>query len=192
MPSIPLKGYPKEIVTKDGTPILIRPLAKEDEHRLQEFFASFAEEEVWFFRADVQDPVVLHTWIEELDFERMTPLLAVKPDSDTVVAMLRLYRRPAGCMRHIGHIRILVHPAYRQQRVGTWMLLDLVKLAMDMGIEKLVAEFVAGVEEAGINGADRLDFFQQAVLKDYVRDPRGGYRDLVIMVKNLHREWGDF
>jgi hypothetical protein len=72
------------------------------------------------------------------------------------------------------------------------MLLDMVRLAMDMGIEKLVAEFVAGIEEAGIIGAHRLDFFEQAVIKDYIKDPRGGYRDLVIMVKNLHREWSDF
>lgn len=192
MLSIRLKGYPKEIVAKDGTPIVIRPLVKEDEQRLLEFFQSFPEEEVWFLRAEVQDPVVLHTWIEELDFERMTPLLAIKTDDGEVVAMLRLYRRPAGCMRHIGHIRILVHPAYRHQRIGSWMLLDIVKFAMDVGIEKLVAEFVAGIEEAAIIGAHRLDFFEQAVIKDYVRDPRGGYRDLVIMVKNIHREWSDF
>ena len=192
MPNICLKGYPKEIVAKDGTPIVIRPLVKEDEQRLLAFFNSFGEEESCFLRADVQDPEVLHTWIEEFDFERTMPLLAVKDDDGEVLAMLRLYRRPAGCMRHIGHIRILVHPAHRQQRIGTWMLLDMVRLAIDMGIEKLVAEFVAGIEEAGIIGAHRLDFFEQAVIKDYIKDPRGGYRDLVIMVKNLHREWSDF
>jgi len=70
--------------------------------------------------------------------------------------------------------------------------LDAVKLAMSMGVEKLVAEFVAGVEEPAVHAAHKLDFFEQAVLKDYVKDRRGAYRDLIIMVKNVHREWSDF
>ena len=67
----------------------------------------------------------------------------------------------------------MVDPAYRQQRIGTWMLLDAIKLAMDIGIEILVAEFVSGVEEAARNAAQKLDFFEQAVLKDYVKDRQG-------------------
>ena len=72
------------------------------------------------------------------------------------------------------------------------MLLDTIRLAMSMGIEKLVAEFVAGVEDAAVNAAHKLDFFEQAVLKDYVKDRQGRYRDLIIMVKTLHRDWSDF
>lgn len=187
-----LEHYPKEIVAKDGTPLVLRPLCKEDEPKLSEFFASMAEEELWFLRADVNYPEVLHVWIEELDLERTLPMVAVNPKDGAIIAFLRFYRRPAACMRHIGHIRIIVNPNHRHQQVGTWMLLDVIKLAMTMGIEKLVAEFVAGVEEAGIMAAHKLDFFEHAVLKDYVKDPRGGYRDLIIMVKNLHKDWSDF
>jgi RimJ/RimL family protein N-acetyltransferase len=86
----------------------------------------------------------------------------------------------------------MVDPAFRAQRLGTWMLLDMVKLAMEAGLEKLVAELVAGVEEAAIRAAARLDFFREAVLRDYVKDQDGQPRDLVIMVKTLHRDWSDF
>jgi hypothetical protein len=72
------------------------------------------------------------------------------------------------------------------------MLLDTIRLAMSMGIEKLVAEFVGGVEEAAMNAAYKLDFFEQAVIRDYVKDRRGQYHDLIIMVKTLHRDWSDF
>jgi L-amino acid N-acyltransferase YncA len=187
-----LEDYPREIVAKDGTPILLRPLVQEDEQRLNEFFASMEDEEIWFLRADVDDPTVLHKWMKELDFDRILPMLAVKVEDNSIVGFLRLYRRPAACMRHIAHLRIVIGRDYRHQRLGTWMLLDMIRLAMDIGIEKLVAEFVDGIEESGIAAAHKLDFFEHARLKDHVKDPRGGYHDLIIMIKNLHREWSDF
>lgn len=187
-----LDDYPREVVTKDGAPILIRPVVREDEAPLNEFFGRIPEEELWFLRDNMGEPDALHEWIENLDFDRAIPMVAVKEEDNTIIANLRLHRRPSKCMKHIGHLRIMVDPAYRHQRVGTWMLLDMIKLAMDMEIEKLVAEFVAGVEEAAINAAYKLDFFEQAVLKDYVKDPQGHRRDLIIMVKNLHSEWSDF
>jgi RimJ/RimL family protein N-acetyltransferase len=187
-----LEEYPKEIMSKDGTPVLIRPLVIEDEQGLMEFFSRVPEEERWFLRDNVADPEVMREWIRNLDFSRVLPLVAVKEEDNTIIANVRLHRRPSECMAHIAHLRIVVDPAYRNQRIGTWMLLDTVKLAMRMGIEKLVAEFVAGVEEAAVHAAHKLDFFEQAVLKDYVKDRRGAYRDLIIMVKNIHREWSDF
>jgi L-amino acid N-acyltransferase YncA len=187
-----LQDYPKEIMTKDGTPILIRPATKEDEQLLTEFFRRIPEDERWFLREDVGDPVIMHQWLQTLDYERVVPLVAVTQEAPRIIANVRLHRRPADCLKHIAHLRIVVDPAFRNQRLGTWMLIDAIRLAMDMGMEKLVAEFVAGVEAAGVHAAHRLDFFEQAVLRDYVKDRHGTYRDLVIMVKTLHRDWCDF
>lgn len=186
------EDYPREVVTKDGIPILIRPLAREDEQRLNDFFARVPIEERWFLRHKMDEPDVVRKWMEELDFSRVLPMVAVKQEDQTVIANVRLHRRESACMEHLAHLRIMVDPGYRHQRVGTWMLLDVIRLAMAMGLEKLVAEFVAGVEEAAMNAAHKLDFFEEAVLRDYVKDPQGNYRDLIIMVKKLHRDWSDF
>jgi L-amino acid N-acyltransferase YncA len=187
-----LEHYPKEIMTKDGIPILIRPLTQEDEQLLTEFFARIPEDERWFLREDVGDPVIMHQWLASLDYQRMLPLVAVTEETPRIIANVRLHRRAADCLKHIAHLRIAVDPEFRNQRLGTWMLIDVIKLAMSIGLDKLVAEFISGVEEAGMHAAHRLDFFEQAVLKDYVKDRRGNYRDLVIMVKTLHRDWCDF
>jgi RimJ/RimL family protein N-acetyltransferase len=187
-----LEGYPKEIMSKDGTPILLRPLAIEDEQHLSEFFARIPEDERWFLRDNVADPAVMHVWIKNVDYDRILPLVAVRQEDNTIIANVRLHRRPSECLHHIAHLRIMVDPAYRHQRLGTWMLLDTIRLAMSVGIEKLVAEFIAGVEDAAMNAAQKLDFFEEAVLKDYVKDSQGRYRDLIIMVKTLHRDWSDF
>ncbi len=187
-----LEDYPKEIMSKDGTPILLRPLVREDEQRLIEFFSRIPDEERWFLRDNMDDPLVVHEWIQNLDYEKILPMVAVRDVDSTIVANVRLHRRPAECLRHIAHLRIMVDPAYRHQRLGTWMLLDAIKLAMSVGIEKLVAEFVEGVEQRAMNAARKLDFFEQAVLKEYVKDRQGRYRSLIIMVKPLYREWSDF
>jgi len=187
-----LENYPKEIVTKDGDPVLLRPLVREDEEQLAAFFARIPEEERWFLRDAVDDPKIMHAWIENLDFERILPMIAVNPEDGSIVANVRLHRRPVDCMRHIAHLRVMVDPAYRHQRLGTWMLIDTIKLAMNMGIEKLIAEFVGTVEGPAMNAAHKLDFLEQAVLKEYVKDRQGKYHDLIIMVKTLHREWSDF
>jgi RimJ/RimL family protein N-acetyltransferase len=187
-----LDTYPKEILCKDGTPILLRPLVMDDEERMRDFLQRIPEEERWFLRDNVAEPETLHRWLEGLDYDRVLPLVAVMEDGDRIIANVRLHRRPADCLRHIAHLRIVVDPEFRSQRIGTWMLIDAMKLAMNMGIEKLVAEFVADVEEAAVKAAHRLDFFEQAIIRDYVKDRRGKYHDLVIMVKTLHKEWSDF
>ncbi len=187
-----LKDYPKSIVTKDGISVQLRPVVRTDEERLKELFSQIPETERWFLRENLTDPEKLHHWIENLDYNRLLPMVAVKEDDGQFIANLRLYRSCSGCACHVGHVRAMVHPAYRSQKIGSWMLLDCAKLAMDMGIEKLVAEFVAGVEDVAIRAARKLDFHQEATLKEYVKDRNGNYRDLIIMVKNLSAEWGDF
>jgi len=189
---IMLKGYPKSIVTKDGTSVQLRPVVSADEEGLRKLFAQIPETERWFLRENLTDPETLHRWIDSLDYDRLLPMIAVKEDDGQIIANLRLYRSCSGCACHVGHVRAMVHPAYRSQKIGSWMLLDCAKLAMDLGMERLVAEFVAGVEDVAIQAAKKLDFHQEACLKEYVRDRDGNYRDLIIMVKNLSAEWGDF
>ena len=186
------EDYPKEIMIMDGTVLTLRPVVREDEEDLNKFFFEIPEEERWYRRQKLTDPEVLHKWIETLDYKRIIPLIAVNQDTGYIVANLTLLFSTSVSLRHVAHLRLMVHPWYRHQRLGGLMILDGAELAMSLGIEKLIAEFVVGVEETAIAAAQKLDFHQAAVLKDYVKDPEGKYRDLLIMVKNLHAEWGDF
>jgi len=184
--------YPKEIMTKDGTPILIRPFAKEDQTKLREFFSRISEDERWFIRDDLSDPEIMDKWMQGSDYSRTIPLIAVKQEDGTILGNVILYMRLSDCVSHVAHLRIVIDPEFRQQRLGTWMLIDAIKLAMDLGLEKLIAEFVGGVDDAAMAAAQRLDFFEKGILPDHFKDQHGRYRDLVIMVKNFHRDWSDF
>lgn len=187
-----LTRYPKEIVSADGTRLILRPVVREDEKGLIEFFSRIPEEERWFRRHNLADPVVLRQWMEDLDQGRIILIVAVNPKDNQIVANVRLHRRPTACLSHLAHLRIMVDPGYRNQRIGNQIILDVIEQARSMGIEKLVAEYVADVEETAVKASSKQDFFKQAVLKDYVRDNKGNYHDLIIMVKTLHHDLSDF
>jgi len=62
-------------------------------------------------------------------------------------------------------------------------------LAISVGLEILVMELIEDRDVAAIRGAKRLDFFQESLLRDYVKDRQGNYHSLVIMVKRLYLGW---
>lgn len=187
-----LTDYPKTIVTKDGTSVLLRPVTPADEEALNRFYAEIPKDEQWFLRDKLDEPETLHKWLKKLDYKRILPIIAVREEDGKIIANIRLHLHVAPCILHVAHLRVMVHPDYRSQRLGSWMILDCIKTAMDMGLEKLFAEFVSGVEDAAISAAIKLDFVHEGVLKDYIKDKNGSYHDLIIMVRNLAAEWSDF
>jgi GNAT superfamily N-acetyltransferase len=180
------------ITCKNGAPITIRPSTPEDGDRLKEFIASIPESERWYLRDQTVDPETGDSGIGAADAARALPIIALRAHDGRIIAHVVLDRRDTECMRHIAHLRILVDPEYRQQRLGTWMLLDAVRTATEMGVEKLIAEFVDGVEDAAMGAAHKMDFVEFARLPDHVKGPDGKKHDLIIMLKTLRCEWCDF
>jgi GNAT superfamily N-acetyltransferase len=180
--------YPKEVVLKNCTEVNIRPLEIKDEQALREFYSQVSEEDRWFMRLDVMDPAVIRGWVEGKD-DVFSIIAECGPH---IAAHARLHTHKFGCYHHQGRLRIIVLPEFRQKRLGSWMLLDLIHLAMDKGLRELRADFVVGVEDAAIEAAYKLDFFKKAVLEDFIVDPQGQLHNLLIMTKRLHKDWGDF
>lgn len=180
--------YPKEVVLKDCSEALIRPLEIADEDLLTRFYTEIPEEDRWYMRYDVMDPAVIRGWIEK----KAAVFSIVAVCGQSIVAHARLHLRGYGCYHHQGRMRIIVRPDFRHKRLGSWMLLDLLHLAMDKGLRELRADFVVGIEDTAIETAFKLDFFKKAVLEDFVIDPQGRLHDLMIMTKRLHKDWGDF
>jgi L-amino acid N-acyltransferase YncA len=182
--------YPKEVVLKDGTEALIRPLESGDEAMLLRFFSKIPENDRWYMKYDVMEPGVLKEWFGKLETDRVFATVAVS--SEQIIGHGSLHMDEFGCTKHIGRLRVTVMPEFRHKRMGTWMLLDLIRTAMDRGLEELRSDFVVGVEDAAIDAAYKLDFFTRAVLEDYVVGPTGERFDLMIMTKRLHKGWSDF
>ena len=184
-----LQDYPKEVILKDGTGVTLRPLRQGDEDLLFSMFSRLSEDDRWFLDHDVADFGLIENWVKNMDPERAHSILAVL--GGQIIAHATLLRKYYGAKSHIGNIRISVDPSFRGKHLATWMLLDLINLAMAMGLETLMMQLVEDRDAALIRSVKKLEFVENAILKDYAKDREGNPHNLVIMVKRLHRLWDD-
>lgn len=184
-----LRDYPKEVILRDGTGVTLRPLRQGDQEQLFHMFGRLSEDDRWFLDHDVSDFELIDTWVKHLDPVRAHSIVAVL--GGQIIAYATLLRKYYGAKSHIGNIRISVDPSYRGKHLATWMLLDLINLAMALGLEMLTMQLVQDRNASLIRSLYKLDFQEKAVLKDYAKDREGNPHNLVIMVKRLHRLWDD-
>jgi len=183
-------SYPKECVLKDCEEAVIRPLETDDEELLKQFFETIPENDRWCMRYDTTNPMVIKRWFENLGSESVFSIVSVC--NNAIVGHGSLHTRGFGATKHVGRFRVIVLPEFRNKRLGTWILLDLIQAAMDKNLEALRADLIVGMEDAAIEAVRKFDFFKRAELKNYAVDPQGQRRDMVVMVKRLHKGWSDF
>jgi RimJ/RimL family protein N-acetyltransferase len=171
--------YHKEGVLKDGSRVILRPMVKEDRDKLLAFFQGLDSKEIGFLRNDIRDPVVIDHWVNHIDYNRVYPLLAEA--EGRIVGDITLHMRKVGWKRHLGNVRIVVAKDYQNRGLGTLLINEIVELAGEFGLEKLVAEIHLQALGA-FNAFKKAGFSVKAVFEDLVKDPAGRSSDLVVMV----------
>jgi GNAT superfamily N-acetyltransferase len=175
----PIPGYPAVVLAEDMEQVIVRPMQASDEQALLDFFRRIPEQDRMHLKEDVTSEHVIHRWATEINFNRTIPLLAFV--SDRVVADGTLHHRRAGTRKHIGEIRVVVEPEFRNKGVGRALVRRLIEMARDEGIEKLVFELVEDGEQAARHTAKLLGFVPIAVLAGHSRDSFGNRENVIIM-----------
>lgn len=171
--------YPKAVVLRDNTRITLRPLGAEDKVRLLQFFQRVPQEERHYLKDDVVSPEVIREWTSNISWQRVIPIVALA--GEDIVADGTLHRSRAPARRHIGEIRVVVDPAYREKGLGSRMIRELVDVAADLGQHKVIFELVDRREKAAITAARMMGFSEAGVLQEGVKDYWGNYQDLVTL-----------
>jgi L-amino acid N-acyltransferase YncA len=179
----PIPGYPTVYLTTDGAQMTIRPMLPEDQVALLDFFRRIPAEDRFYLKEDVTDPRIIARWSQTLDYSRVLPLLAFL--DGTIVGDGTLHHRRAGARQHIGEVRVVVDPAYRNRGVGRGLLHKLIDIAGDKGLKQLMFEVVADMEPAARHTAQLLGFIPLAMFPAHVRDVGGNPHDLLIMERRL-------
>jgi RimJ/RimL family protein N-acetyltransferase len=182
MIDIALEKYPVSMKLRDGTAVVVRPLAKRDEARLHKFFLAVPEEERLFIKQPIFGRDMFRGWCRHADFERNLPLLILH--GTTVIGEATLHQRIGGWKRHIGLISVLTHPEYRGRDVAKILVAELVQIARVLGVRKLEAE-LNGERKVAINALEQLGFSQLMRLEDYVLDMQAVPHDFILMGMNL-------
>jgi acetyltransferase len=176
-------SYPRHVRLKDGTELLMRPLRKEDEKILHNYFLRLPSEEVARLKHDVTDPDLISKWIYDLDYDVVFPLVAM--DHERIVANGTLKFNVIGWRKHQGEIRATVDPEYREKGLSTVLIKNMIEIAKNLGLEQLTAELAPSLDEAYFL-FEKLGFKEAVVLKDFIKDQEGSYDDLVVMIMELN------
>jgi RimJ/RimL family protein N-acetyltransferase len=174
--------YQKEGVLKDGSRVILRPMVKEDRDKLLEFFRGLDAKDILFLRSDVRDAAVIDHWVNDIDYQKVFPLLAEV--DGRIVGDATLHMRKVGWKRHIGNIRVVVAKDFQGRGLGTLLINEIVELAGEFGLEKLIAEIHLQAQGA-LTAFKHAGFATKAVFEDLVKDLEGHSSDLVVLVCDI-------
>ena len=174
--------YKKEAKLKDGTKLLLRPMAAEDQDALYTFFKAVPKEDARYLRDDVASKLLVEKWTKNLDYAKTLPILALK--NGTVIADATLNRRRFGWKWHLGTVRIFVHRDYRKVGLGQLMIEEIADIAFKLELEKLIAE-VPDINISAINAFTKAGFYRVATIPNLVKDRENRPLDVVVMIKDI-------
>ncbi|MFQ5349347.1 MAG: GNAT family N-acetyltransferase [Thermoanaerobaculia bacterium] len=174
--------FPKEAVLRDGRRVLIRPFTAQDTKPLFEFFHRLPTDVRRFAWDNINDPTLVESWGQQIDYARTLPLLAL--DGQTIVADATLHRRDRGPLRRVGRINWLLDPEYRGQGLGLTLVNDFIAIARSQGLRHLTCMLISDFEADAIATLRDLGF-DELPIPGYGTDPDGKQHDMVMLVLKL-------
>jgi RimJ/RimL family protein N-acetyltransferase len=177
-----IKGFPKQVTLRDRTVVTLRPMVREDQGGLLDFFRRLAPEDRQFLKDDVTRPEIIEGWARGLNYDRVLPILA--EFEGRIIGDATLHRQEYGWMRHVGEIRVVTDPYFRRRGLASAVAREIFYLALQAGLDKMVAEMVAD-QFAAIKVFEKLGFQEEARLANHVVDLQGRKHDLVIMTTDI-------
>ena len=177
------RKYPRNVVLDDASEVTLRPLRKDDEKALGEFFKNLPLKDRACLKEDVADPKVIESWIYNLDYDNVLPIIATH--NGTITGDATLHFNPIGWTRHQGEIRLTTDTLYRGKGLGTMLAQDIVDIARQLGLELLSIEMAPELFEA-FSLFEKLGFTRAATLKGFIIDLDGNETDLILMTMRLN------
>jgi len=189
-----LAHYRKVKTLPNGSRLLLRPLTKDDKQGLMDLFGRASKEDLEYFRSDAGEPEVVASWVENLDLQRVYPLVAVVDEGDSggrkIVGDATLHFGEH-YDRHRAWVRIFLDRDYRSQGIGTLMLRSLIEIARTAGLQQLYAEILVNQPRV-VKAFEDLGFKYEFTLSDYFMTSEGETLDMAILVLQLVDSSGEF
>ncbi len=182
--------YRKFLPMANGYRVMLRFLNRQDRESLLRLFQNAPEEDTRFLKQDVKDSETVNSWVENLNYQRVLPLVAVDLEGNRLVANATLHRGEHAD-RHIGEIRIFVSRDSRNRGLGSKILDELINLASRENLQWLKAEVVT--EQKKVIKALRAKGFQtKAILEDYFLRRDGVTHDVVLLMRSVSEKELEF
>ena len=174
--------YPREIGLSDSRTVSLRLMEKPDRDSVLAFARALPPDALLFLRKDITDPEVVDEWVR--DIGRGIAVTVLAEGDGELVGYGSLWRDESFWGRHVGEIRVLVRPDYRDLGVGRRLAFDVFAIAKDLGLDKIIARMTPEQKRTRAR-LERLGFTLDAVLHGFVRNRGGKGRDLLVMSSDV-------
>ncbi len=184
-------AYRKFVNLKNGKRVMFRFLNEQDREGLIQMFQEAPEEDIRFLKQDVKDLKLINYWVDNINYRRVLPLLAIDLENNRIIADATLHQGKHAA-KHIGEIRIFVSRPFRNLGLGSLMLEELINLALKENLHWLKAEVLADHKKV-IKAFRSRNFEIRATLEDYFIRKDGITHDVVLMMRPVQRrDEGEF
>jgi acetyltransferase len=178
---------PKTFTLKSNQKILVRPVKPEaDLDKIVEFLSSLSATERNFLRYKVTDREICRERLRQLDDENHFRLIA-ECDGE-MVGDATLDREPFAWTQHVAKMRGVITGRCQKKGIGTILFGELVQVAEDAHMERLVCEVMAD-QKGIIKVLEKIGFHHEATLAKFVKDQHGKKHDMLIMTNDLIAIW---
>jgi RimJ/RimL family protein N-acetyltransferase len=174
--------YPREIGIGGKRKATLRLMEASDRDRILEFARALPAQDLLFLRKDITDPVIVDEWVRDVEAGRTITVLA--EGEGELVGYASLWQDESFWGRHVGEIRVLVRPDYRDVGLGRRLSFDVFAIAKDLGLDKIIARMTPQQKRARAR-LERLGFTVDAVLRGFARDREGKAHDLLVMSSDV-------
>jgi L-amino acid N-acyltransferase YncA len=180
--------YRQIITMRDGARVLLRPLASIDKQALLDFFTNVPAEDLRYMRHNVHNIDLITSWVENIDYERVFPLVAVIGERIVGQGTLHFNEGPS---RHRVEVRIYLSREIKHRGLGTRLIQALIDIARKRNIYMMEVQVVSDHIEV-IKAFHKAGFETACTFEEYFMLPDGELRDTVHLILHLRKIEDEF
>ena len=178
--------WEKDVRLKDGTRVHVRPEVPGDLEMLEEMFLNLSRETLRFLPVRFTRERI-RGWIENLDYERALPMLAIIEDSEgieRIISTTSLRFHDSEAFRHMAEFGITVRDDYQGRGLGTVLTRHMIEIAREKGLKKVFLRVNTDNERA-IHVYERMGYRVVGRVPGEVKY-KGEYVDGLYMIKDIY------
>ena len=169
-------------VNANGTKVTLRLMTRADAESSVLFARTLPEEDLMFLTIDITDSNEMAQYVQAVESGYAVTVLAEVNGRFIGYGSLQVSR--PHWTRHLGEMRLLLHPDFRGHGLGRILANEIFRAAEAKGLRKLIAR-MATSQRGAQKVFEKLGFTAEAMLNDFVMDRHGRTHDLIVMTYDM-------